>query len=177
LSNQAIQVFIVGSLNVEVTAANVIDSLIINHEAAVRVFQGGVGSQDGVVWFNNRGGNLGSWVDAELKLALFAIVNRETFHQESTESRAGTTAKRVKDQETLETRAIVGNTANLVQDIINQLLANGVMTASIVVGSVLLAGNHLFRMEQVLVEASADFIDDIWLEIAVNGTWNIFSLA
>lgn len=82
----------------------------------------------------------------------------------------------MEDEETLETRAVIGNTANLVQNLIDQLLANSVVTTSVVVGGILLASDHLLRVEQAAVGTGADFIDDVGLEIAVNGTGNIFAL-
>ena len=39
-----------------------------------------VGSEDGVVGLSYSCGNLGSWVNGELKLGLIAIIDRETFH-------------------------------------------------------------------------------------------------
>jgi hypothetical protein len=80
LSNEAVQVLIVGTLDSEVAAADVVDSLVVDHEAAIGVLQRGVSSQDGVVWLNDSGGNLWGGVDAELELALLAVVNRETLH-------------------------------------------------------------------------------------------------
>ena len=49
LADHPIQVLIGWPLNAEVSPADVIDGLIVNHEGTVGMFQGGVGSQDGVV--------------------------------------------------------------------------------------------------------------------------------
>ena len=43
LSDQAVQVLIVGSFNVEVLAADVVDGLVVDHEAAVGVLERRVG--------------------------------------------------------------------------------------------------------------------------------------
>ena len=176
LSDQAVKVDVVGALEPEVSAADVVDGLVVDHERAVGVLEGGVGGEDGVVGLDDGGGSLGSRVDAELQLALLAEVDGESLHEESTETRTSSTTERVKDEETLETRAVIGNTANLVQNLVDQLLANSVMTTSVVVGGILLASDHLLRMEQAAVGTGADFIDDVGLEIAVNGTGNIFAL-
>ena len=82
----------------------------------------------------------------------------------------------MEDKETLKTRAVVGNLTNLVQNLINQLLSDRVVTTSIVVGCILLSRDHLLRVEQSSVGTGADFIDDIGLEIAVDGSGNIFAL-
>ena len=176
LSDQAVQVLVAGALNAEVTAADIVDGLVVDHEGAVGVLESGVGGQDGVVWLDNGGGDLRSRVDAELKLALLAIVDGQTLHEESTETRASSTTERVEDQETLETGAVVGDMTNFVQDLIDQLLANSVVTTSIVVGGILLASDHLLRVEEAAVGAGADLIDNIGLEIAVDGAGNIFAL-
>ena len=57
--------------------------------------------QDGVVWLNNRGSDLGSRVDAEFEFTLFAIVHRQTLHKQGPEARSSSSAKGVEDQESL----------------------------------------------------------------------------
>jgi hypothetical protein len=140
------------------------------------VLESGVGGQDGVVWLNNGGCGLRSRVNAELQLDLLAKVDRETFHEKSTESGTSSTTERVEDKETLETRAVISNTTNFVQNLVYQLLANSVVATSVVVRGILLASDHLFWVEQAAVGAGTDFIDDVGLEIAVDGTGNIFAL-
>lgn len=89
LCNQSVEILIVGSFNAQVATAYVIDSLVVDHKAAVRVLESGVSGQDGVVWLNDGGSDLRSRVDAELQFALLAIVHRQTLHQESTKARSG----------------------------------------------------------------------------------------
>jgi hypothetical protein len=177
LSDQAVQVLIAGALNAEVAAADVVDGLVVNHEAAVGVLKGSVGSQDGVVGLNNGGGVLGGRVDAELQLGLLAVVHGKALHEESTETRTSTTTERVEDEEALETSAVVGDAADLVEDLVDHLLSNGVVTTSIVVRGILLASDHVLGVEKTTVGTSADLIDNVGLKIAVDGTRNIFSLA
>jgi hypothetical protein len=144
LGNQTVKVEVRRTFNVQVTATDVIDGLVINHEGNVRVLKGGVGGQDGVVGFNNGSSNLRSRVDREFKLGLLTIINGETFHQESTETRTGATTEGVEDQETLKTGTVISQLADAVQDRVNQLFTNGVVTTSIVVGGIFLAGNQQF---------------------------------
>ena len=82
----------------------------------------------------------------------------------------------MEHQEALQARAAVGNPSDLVQNLINQLLADGVVAASIVVGRILLAGDHLLGMEKTAVGAGADFVDNVGFKVTVNGTWDIFAL-
>ena len=49
LADQTVEVGVGGALNVQVAATDVVDGLVVDHEGAVGVLQGGVGGQDGVV--------------------------------------------------------------------------------------------------------------------------------
>ena len=176
LSDEAVQVLVVGALNAEVPAADVVDGLVVDHEGAVGVLEGGVGGEDGVVGLDNGGGDLGGRVDAELELALLAVVDGQTLHQEGAESRTGSTAEGVEDEETLQTRAVVGDTADLIQDLVNELLSDCVVTTGIVVGRILLASDHVLGVEERTVGASADFVDNVGLQVGVDGTWDVLAL-
>ena len=58
LRNKSVQIGVCWTLNIEVTTADVVDGLVVNHEGAVGMLQGGVGGQDGVVRLNDRSGDL-----------------------------------------------------------------------------------------------------------------------
>ena len=177
LSNQTVQVLIVRALDAETLAADVVDGLVVDHEAAVGVFEGGVGCQDGVVRLNHRSRNGRRRVDAEFQLALLAVVHREALHQKGAETRARATAEGVEDEEALEASAAVGNAADLVENRINELFAHSVMASSIVVGGILLARDHLLRVKKTAVGARANFIDDVRLKVAVDGAGHILAIA
>lgn len=177
LSDQSVQVLIVWSFNSEISSANVVDCLIVNHETAVRVLQCGVCREDRVVRLHYRSSNLRCRVHAEFELALLAIIHRQALHQQGTKARASTAAKGVEDKEALKTTAVVCHASNLVKNLINELLANSVVSTSIVVGCILFSCDHLFGMEEASVCASADLIDNIGLEIAVDGSGDIFAIA
>jgi hypothetical protein len=133
LCDKTVQVLVVGALNAKVPSADVVDGLVVDHEGAVGVLEGGVGGEDGVVWLDDRSGDLGCWVDTELELALLAIVDGQTLHQQGTETRTSSTTKGVEDEETLQTRAVVGNAADLVEDLVNELLSDRVVATGVVV--------------------------------------------
>ena len=176
LSDEAVQVLVVGALNAEVPAADVVDGLVVDHEGAVRVLEGGVGGEDGVVGLDNGGGDLRSRVDAKLELALLAVVDGETLHEEGTETGTGTTTEGVEDEEALQTRAVVGNAADLIQDLVDELLSDGVVATGVVVGRILLAGDHVLGVEQGAVGAGADLVDDIGLQVGVDGAGDVLAL-
>lgn len=93
LSDQAVQVLVTRPGNVQIPAADVIHSLVINQEGAVRVLDGAVGAKNSVVGFDDSSRNTGGRVNGELELALLGIVGREALQEESTEARAGTTTE------------------------------------------------------------------------------------
>lgn len=74
LGNQSVQVLVVGAWDVEVSAADVVDRLVVNEEGAVRVLDSGVSGQDGVVGLHHGSRGSWRWVDGEFKLALLAVV-------------------------------------------------------------------------------------------------------
>ena len=177
LGNQTVQVGVGGSLDVQVTTADVVDGLVVDHERAVGVLQGGVGGQDRVVWLNDSGRDLRGRVDGELELGLLAVVDAETLHQERGEAGAGATAERVEDEEALETSALIGQLADAVQHEVDDLLADGVVAASVVVGGVLLAGDELLGVEELTVGARAHLVNHGRLEVDEDGARHMLASA
>lgn len=72
---------------------------------------------------------------------------------------------------------LTSDTADAVNDIVNHLLANGVVTTGIVVGSILLAADQQLGVEQLAVVAGADLIDRRGVEIDEERTGDIFAVA
>ena len=58
LTHQSVQVGVGRSLDVQVSSADIVDGLVVDHEGAVRVLQGSMGGQDRVVWFYDSSGDL-----------------------------------------------------------------------------------------------------------------------
>merc|ERR1719402_1945633 len=175
LADQTVKVGVGGSVNVQITTANVVDSLIVDHEGTVRVFQCGVGSQDGVVRLHHGSGHLRGGVDGELELGLLAVVDRQPLHEEGGESRSSSTTEAVEDEESLKTGTLVGQLADSVQDQVDNLLADGVVAPGVVVGGVLLTRHHLLGVEQLAVGSSANLVNDSWLQIYKDSSRNVFA--
>jgi len=49
------------------------------------------------------------------------------------------------------------------------------VTSGEVVGGIFLSGDELFRMEELSVSTSSDLIDDSWLKIQEDGSWDVLS--
>jgi hypothetical protein len=134
-----------------------------------------VSGQHGVVWLNNSSGNLRRWVYSESELGFFAVVNGKTFEKQRSETRSSTSTNRVEDEEALKTGAVVSQLTDSVEAEIDDFLANGVVTTSKVVSSIFLSRDQLFWVEQLTVGTSTDFIDDGWLEIEEDTSWDVLA--
>ncbi len=177
LTNQSVQVGVGRAFNVQVAATDVIDSLVVDHESAVGMFKGGMGSQDGVVWLYNGSGDLGGRVDGKFQFRFLAVVNRKTFHQQRGESGTSTSTERVEDEKSLKASALIGQLADAIQHKVDDFLANGVVTTSVVVGGVFLTGDQLLRVKQRAVGASTDLIDDGGFQVDKDSTGNMLARA
>ena len=177
LGDQTIQVGVGGALNVQRTTADVVDGFVVEHDGDVGVLQEGVGGQDGVVGFNNSGGDLGGGVDREPELGLLAVVDGQALQEEGAETGAGTTADSVEDHEALEAGAVVRELADAVEAQVHDFLADGVVTTREVVRRIFLAGDKLLGVEQLAVRAGAHFINHGGLEIEENATGHVLARA
>jgi len=175
LTDQPVQVGVGWSFDVEVSSADIVDSFVIDHESAVGVLQSGMGGEDGVVWLDNSGGNLWGWVDGKFQLGFFAVVDGESFHQKGSESGSGSTTERVEDEESLETGTLVSKLSNSVENQVNDLFTDGVVTSGVVVSGILFTGDQLFWVEELSVSTGSDFIDDSWLQINEDSSWDVFA--
>ena len=147
MSHQPVEVGVGWPLDVEVSATNIVDGLVVDHEGTIRMLQSSVSGEDGVVRLDHGSGHLRGRVDGELKLGFLSVIDGKTFHKKRSKARASATTERTKDQESLETGALIGKLTDPVHDLINMFLSNSVVTASIVVGSILFASDELFRVK------------------------------
>ena len=136
-----------------------------------------MGSEDRIVWLNNGSSDLRGRINAEFEFAFLAVVDGQAFHQQGAKTRAGAAAKGVEDKETLQTRTAVGDTSDLVEDLVNELFADGVMASGVVVGSIFFASDHVLRVEKAAIFAGADFVDDIGFQVTIDCAGNVFALA
>jgi len=175
LGDESVEVGVGGSLNIEGSSADIVDGLVVKHDGDVSMLEKRMGREDGVVWLDNSGGNLGRWVDGETEFGFLAVIDRESLEEERSKTGSGTTTDGVEDQEALETSALIGKLSDAVEAEINDLLTNGVVTTGEVVGSIFLAGDKLLGVEELPVGTSADLIDDGGLEIEEDGTGDVLA--
>lgn len=175
LSNESVQVGVGGSLDIEVSSADIVDSFVVEHDGDVGVLEERVGGENGVVGFNNCGGDLRRRIDGETKLGLLAVIDGESLEKERTKTGTGTTSDGVEDQETLETSAVIGELSDSVEAEIDDFLSDGVVTSSEVVGGIFLTGDELFRVEELSVGTSSDFINNGRLKIEEDGSGDVFA--
>ena len=175
LGDESVEVGVGWSLNIEVSSADIVDGLVVEHDGDISVLEEGVSGEDGVVWLNNSGGDLWGWVHSESELGFLTVVNGESLEEERSETGSGTSTDGVEDEESLESSALVSELSDSVEAEINNLLTNGVVTSGEVVGGILFTGDELLWVEELSVGSSSDLIDNGWLEIEEDASWDVLS--
>ena len=99
--------FIVRAGYIEIPSADIIHSLVINQERAVRVLDSAMRGEDSVIRLDDCRGDSRGGVNGKFELRLLTIVGGETFEQEGAKARASTAAKRMEDQEALKRGAVI----------------------------------------------------------------------
>jgi hypothetical protein len=175
LGDESVEIGVGGSLNIEVSSADIIDGLVINHNSNIGVLKEGMGGEHGVVGLNNGGGDLRGRIDGESELGLLTIIDGKSLEEEGAETGSSSTTDGVEDEETLETSALIGKLSNSVEAEINDLLTNGVVTSGEVVGGIFLTGDELLGMEELSVGSGSNLIDDGGLEIEEDASGDVLA--
>ena len=134
-----------------------------------------MGGEHGVVWLNNGGGNLWGWVDGEAELGFLTVVDGESLEKKGSKSRSSSTTDGLENEETLETSALISKLSDSVEAEIDDFLTNGVVTSGEVVGGIFLTRDELLWMEELSVGSGSDLIDDGWLEIEEDSSWDVLA--
>jgi len=175
LSNESVQVGVGWSLNIKVSSADIIDGFVIEDNGNIGVLKEGVSGKDGVVWLNNGSGDLWGWIDGESELGFLTIIDGKSLEEERSETGSGTSTDGVEDEETLETCALIRELSDSIKAEINDFFTNGVMSSGEVVGSIFFTGDELLWMEELSVGSGSNFINNGWLEIEEDGSWDVFT--
>ena len=175
LGDESVEVGVGGSLDVEVSAADVVDGLVVEHDGDVGVLEEGVSGEDGVVRFDNSGGDLGRGVDGESELGFLTVIDGESLEEERSETGSGTSTDGVEDEETLETSALIGELADSVEAEIDDLTSDGVMSSGEVVSGIFLSGDKLLGVEKLSVGSGSDLIDNGGLKIEEDGSGDVLT--
>jgi len=86
LSNESVQVGVSGSLDIELSSADIVDGFIVEHDSHISVLKKRVSGQHGVVWLNDSSGDLWGWVDGESELGLLAVIDGQSFQKEGSQT-------------------------------------------------------------------------------------------
>jgi hypothetical protein len=175
LGDEPVEVGVGGPLNVEVPAADVVEGLVVHAEGAVGVLEEGVGGEHTVVGLNDGGGHLGGRGDGEGELGLAAVVDGKPLKEKGSESGSGSSSGGVEDEESLESGTVVGELPDAVEDEVNDLLSDGVVSTGVVVGGILLSGDDLLGVVQLPVGSGPDLVTDGGLEVDVDGTGDVLA--
>jgi len=175
LSDKSVQVGVGWSLDIEVSSADIIDGFVIEDNGDIGVLEEGVSGEDGVVWLNNGGGDLWGWVDGETELGFLTVIDGESFEKEGSESGTGSSTDGVEDEETLESGTLIGKLSDSIEAEIDDFFTDGVMSSGEVVGGIFFTGDELLWMEELSVGSGSDLIDNGWLEIEEDSSWDVLT--
>ena len=175
MSNKSVQVGVGWSLNIKVSSADIIDGFVIEDNGDIGVLKKGMSGEDGVVWFNNGGGDLWGWIDGESELGFLTIIDGKSLEEKGSESGTGSSTDGVEDEETLESGTLIGKLSDSIEAEIDDFFTNGVMSSGEVVGGIFFTGDKLLWMEELSVGSGSDFIDNGWLEIEEDGSWDVLT--
>jgi len=175
LSDQTIQVGVGRLLDIELTSADIVQSLVVQAESNISVFQKGMGGEDRVVRLDNSGRDLRTGGDSKGQLGLAAVIDRKTFQQQGSETGSGTSSGGVEDKESLKSGTVVGKLSDAIQDVVNNLLSDGVMSTGVVIGSIFLSRNDLFGVVKLGVLSGTDFVTNSGFQIHENSARDVLS--
>ena len=175
LSNKSVQVSVSGSFNIQLSSADIIDGFVIEDNGDIGMFEKGVSREDGVVWLNNGGGDLWGWVDGETKLGFLTVIDGKSLEEKGSETGTSSSTNGVEDEETLETGTLISKLSNSIEAEIDDFLTNGVMSSGEVVGGIFFTGDELLWMEELSVGSGSDLIDNGWLEIEEDSSWDVLT--
>lgn len=111
------------------------------------MFKKGVSGKNGVVWFNNSGGDLGGGVHGESDFGFFTVINRKSFKKKRSESRSSSSSDGVENHESLESGTVVSEFSDSVEAKVNDFFTDGVVSSGEVIGGVFFSGDQLFGVE------------------------------
>ncbi len=77
----------------------------------------------------------------------------------------------------MDDKQLTSNAADALHDTVNHLLADGVVTTGIVVGSILLAAHQHLRVEELTVATSADLVNGRGVKIDKQSSGDVLSVA
>jgi hypothetical protein len=176
LSNESVKVLVRRTLNVEGSSAHVVKGLVIKIEGKVGVLKKGMSREYSIVRLYNSGGNLGRGSDGETHLGLTAEVNSKTLKKKRSKTGSGSSSGGVEDKESLKSGTVVTHLTDLVYDGVDDILSDGVVTTSVVIGSILLSTDDGLGVVEGSVVSGTDGVTYGWLKIDHYSTRDVLSV-
>merc|ERR1719285_341157 len=134
-----------------------------------------MGSQHRIVRLDNTRGNFGRRINFVSNLRFFTIINGNAFEDESTKTRPGPATYSMVNYKPLDILRIVYQLSQAVVYLIQDLFSNSVVAPGKVVCSIFLTVQQKLRVKHLGVISSTHIINNSWLQINSNVSWNILS--
>jgi hypothetical protein len=140
----------------ESAEANVIQSLVVNAESSITVFNQLVDRENSVIRFNDSVGNLGGGNNRVSAEHTIRVLLTNLGEQKRTETGTSTTTKRVAELETLEAVSVFSLLADDIQDGLDKLGSLGIVTLGPGITGTRLSKDEVVRAEELSVRAGTD---------------------
>jgi len=75
LGDESVQVGVGGSLNIQVSSADIVDGFVIEHDCDISVLQEGVSGEHRVVWLNDSSGDLWGRIHGKSELGFLSVID------------------------------------------------------------------------------------------------------
>ena len=156
--NQVVKIGVGRISDLQSPLVDIVQSLVIDTESFIRIFDKLVERQSGVIRFDNGIRNLGGRHDGKGSHHTVWEFLSDLGQQKRSHTGTGTTSERVRELETLKMVAVFDFSADYVDSLLNELSTFGVMTLGPVVSGASFSGDKVVGAEKLTQGPGADSI-------------------
>ena len=170
-----VQVTVAGIGELEGAEADVVEGLVVDAKGGIRVLDQLVHGEGGIVWLDDRVGDLGGGNDGEGAHHAVGELLPDLADQQGAHARAGATTQGVAHLESLQAVAALGLLSDHIQDRVNQFGALGVVSLGPIVASTGLTENKVVGTEELAKGTGTDGIHGARFEVNQDGSGDVFA--
>jgi hypothetical protein len=146
LCHESINILVRRTFNIKGSAAYVVKRLIVQVEGKIRILKKRVCREHSIIGLYNRRRYLRRGSNGKTHLGLTAEVNGKTLQEKRSKTGTSSSSGRVENEESLKSGTVITHLADLINNSIDDILSNRVVTASVVISGIFLSADDGFRM-------------------------------
>jgi hypothetical protein len=176
LRNKSVDILVRRTFDIKGSAAYIVKRFIVQVEGKIRILKKRVCREHSIVGLYNRRRYLRRGRNGKTHLGLTAEVNGKTLQEKRSKTGTSSSSGRVENEESLKSGTVITHLADLINDSIDDILSNRVVTTRVVISGVFLSADDRFRMVKTAVLSSADRVAHSGLEIDHDGTGHMLAV-